>query len=397
MKRLMLPLLCLLISSISVAQNQRVVRGLVQDEDGFGLVGASITSPGETATAVTGQGGAFEIRVSPYAKKIVATHEGHLSGEAEIDGSMIILRLKVDKKYAGNKAKAEKERLAKAEAERLAKEKAEAERLEKEQAEAARLAKVEEERAAKAEAEAKRIAKVEAERAEKEKARTRTSEEKQTIEENLSITHEEDSKKAARPAKEKKQTNYKQYVDLSLNGSYAGINYIGGYKLNQYLFLGIGTGVDKGMGSSVDYHSIDGTACGPFGHDHSYRAEIGALPISIPLYLDFRVNLSKKKWSTYLGASAGYRFSSTEVSFGSLTNSFKVNGSSPILSVALGVNKAINDKCALFLSVGVERAINYSTYELSTTCDGIDEYVYEVKALEAEYWLAPTLSFGISF
>lgn len=295
------------------------------------------------------------------------------------------------------KEKAEAKRIAKAEAEQLAKEKAEAERLEKEQAEAARLAKVEEERAAKAEAEAKRIAKVEAERAEKEKARTRTSEEKQTIEENLSITHEEDSKKAARPAKEKKQTNYKQYVDLSLNGSYAGINYIGGYKLNQYLFLGIGTGVDKGMGSSVDYHSIDGTACGPFGHDHSYRAEIGALPISIPLYLDFRVNLSKKKWSTYLGASAGYRFSSTEVSFGSLTNSFKVNGSSPILSVALGVNKAINDKCALFLSVGVERAINYSTYELSTTCDGIDEYVYEVKALESEYWLAPTLSFGISF
>lgn len=190
-------------------------------------------------------------------------------------------------------------------------------------------------------------------------------------------------------------------MDLSLNESYAGVNYIGGYKLNQHLFLGIGTGVDFGLGSpvSVVYSTGNDYACGSSEHNHSYYAEIGSLPISVPLYVDFRVNLSKKKWSTFVGASVGYRFSSTEVNFNeyNINKEVKVNGSCPILSVAFGVNRAINDRCALFLSIGVERTIEYRAYELSTSCNSVNEYVNEFSISDTEYWQAPTLSFGVSF
>lgn len=107
MKRVFLPFLCFLLSTVCVAQNLRIVKGFVQDKNQVGIVGATITSPGEDATAVTGQGGAFEIRVSPYARYVEAACDGYFSEKAEIDGSMIVLRLKADKNYVKSNTKAE--------------------------------------------------------------------------------------------------------------------------------------------------------------------------------------------------------------------------------------------------------------------------------------------------
>lgn len=312
MKRFVLPLLCLLISSISVAQNQRLVKGLVQDEDGFGLVGASITSPGETATAVTGQGGAFEIRVSPYAKKIVATHEGYLSGEAEIDGSMIILRLKVDKKYAEKKAKADAEaaRAAKAEAERLAKEQAKANKA-------------------------------------KEQSKTTIATSVDVLQD--AALKDKSSRKAEKIVREfsRRTTGYEQYLDLSLRtGGFTtgGLNYIGGYRFNQHLFLGVGAGLDLYLNDGLE------TECFYSG---GVSVEDQPEGITFPLYVNLRVNFSKKRWSPYVSILTGCRLSTVEYWSLSTARDAITTANVAMSSVDFGMNKALKKGKTMYFGIGL--------------------------------------------
>lgn len=327
MKRLVLPLLCLLISSISVAQNQRVIKGLVQNEEGFGLVGASITSPGETATAVTSQGGAFEIRVSPYAKKIVATHEGYLSGETEIDGSMIILRLRVDKKNAKNKAKDE------------------------------------------------------AERTDNERQKLKPRKVGEVIANNT-LVEEKPLKKTVKPLKafEGRTVDYEQYLDLSVRGGdfyCSGLNYIGGYRFNQHFFLGVGTGLELYYDDGNGYHDRDvivifsRPCCVTLQPGHS------DFPITFPLYANFRVNFMKTKWSPYVSALAGYRFSpSAEVLYvvwpskGVLDDKLRCN--LLMASVDFGMNLTMNTGSAFYFGIGFsieewgrQHYYNYSDFDES--------------------------------
>ena len=103
----------LLFAVAGMAQSTRLVRGFVQKEDGRPVVGATITVVDEDVTGTSAVGGAFELRVSPYARYVDVAYEGFRSVRLEIDGSLLIARLKVDTKYV--KAKAEEEaRLAEA-------------------------------------------------------------------------------------------------------------------------------------------------------------------------------------------------------------------------------------------------------------------------------------------
>ena len=125
MKKLFVPIFCAILPLLAMAQNMRVVNGIVFDENGVPKSDVMITSEGGVNT-VSKSDGTFLIEVSPYAKFVKASCEGYVDASAEIDGSYIIFRMKVDKKYAELKAKQEQARL---EAERLAREQAEAERL----------------------------------------------------------------------------------------------------------------------------------------------------------------------------------------------------------------------------------------------------------------------------
>lgn len=133
MKRQLLILFCALLATASFAQNTRLVKGIVFDHEDIPLVGATITVAGMTETFQTGVNGVFEIYVSPYAKRVTIKAEGYLSQSAEIDGSYLMFKLKVDTEYVKRKAQEEEEaRLTaeKAQAEkeaRLAAEKAKAE------------------------------------------------------------------------------------------------------------------------------------------------------------------------------------------------------------------------------------------------------------------------------
>ncbi len=168
---------------MSVAQtNTRVVKGFVRDADGMPLVGATVKAIGEEASTTSTQGGVFELRVSPYCQYVEALSEGYLRAKVEVDGSMLIFRLKIDKQYVENKVRAaaeEKARMeaianAKAEAEARAQAEAKAEELSRidaaKRAEAERLAKEKAEAKAEEQARIDAAKRAEAERLAKEKA-----------------------------------------------------------------------------------------------------------------------------------------------------------------------------------------------------------------------------------
>jgi chemotaxis protein histidine kinase CheA len=176
------------------------VRGVVFNSDGIPMTGVTLTAVGSTDSKVSGADGTFDMMVSPYTKFIEASKEGFISAQAEVDGSYLVFKLQVDKKYAENKAKAEEEARKAAEAEkaRLAAE-AEAARLAAEKAEQERKAA---EAKAKAEEE-KRIAaeKAAAEKAEKERlaaeAKAKAEEEKRIAAEKAAAEKAEAAKRAA--------------------------------------------------------------------------------------------------------------------------------------------------------------------------------------------------------
>ncbi|MBR2026894.1 MAG: TonB-dependent receptor [Alistipes sp.] len=200
MKRLLFIALCCLLPLMGAAQAIRPVRGVVFDGSGVPMAGATLTAIGSTASQVSGTDGTFEMMVSPYTKFVEASKEGYITAQAEVDGSYLVFKLQVDKKYAENKAKAEEEARKAAEAEnaRLAAE-AEAARLAAEKAEQERKAAEERKRIE----EEKRIAaeKVAAEKAERDRlaaeAKAKADEEKRIAAEKAAAEKAEAAKCAA--------------------------------------------------------------------------------------------------------------------------------------------------------------------------------------------------------
>ena len=181
MKRFLFITLCCALSLSVAAQGTRPVRGVVFDSDGTPMPNVTLTAVGSTDSKQSGADGTFEMMVSPYTKLIEASKEGFISARAEVDGSYLVFKLQVDKKYAENKAKAEEEarlaaeKAAEAEQARIAAEKAAAEKAERERLAAEEKKRLEEEKriaaekAAAEKAERERIAAEERKRIEEEK------------------------------------------------------------------------------------------------------------------------------------------------------------------------------------------------------------------------------------
>ena len=117
---------------------------------------------------------------------------------------------------------------------------------------------------------------------------------------------------------------YQQEVSVAYSPLFNGrvismfnINYIGGYRINQHLFVGLGTGLDFGCSYNFRPYVMedDGLVCsGPseYYQEDNDEGGIAALPIqevSIPLYANFRVYFMKTRWAPFLSFSAGMRIS----------------------------------------------------------------------------------------
>ena len=272
MRKSIVLILCTIVSFAAAGQNTRLVKGIVFNNEDIPAKGATISVVGMSGSTESNENGLFELYVSPYAKNVRVTMEGFLSQTAEIDGSYIVFKLKVDKQYAENKAReAEAARLAAeqakaAEQARIAAEKEAAERAAAAKAKAEEEARIaaEKEAAAKAKAEERARKAAEKEAAAKAKAeeRARIAAEKEAAakaETSTMTTTKVDTKTESRKAIKAEPKisplanlgEFRSFVEVNLLNmndyllGTLGVSYTGGfYNTDHKLFLGAGVGVN---------------------------------------------------------------------------------------------------------------------------------------------------------
>ncbi len=394
---------------MAMAQGGRTVKGVVLNDKNIPIAGATITAVNSDASTISGDDGSFTLVAPTYAREIEVTADGYISSRLEIDGSYLMFKLKVDKNYYAAKLKAQEEARIAAEKEAAAKAKAEEEARIAAEKEAAAKAKAEEtariaaekEAAAKAKAEeAARIAaereaaakikaeedariaaekRAEAERIAKEKAaeQARIAAEKEAA---AKVKAEEDARIAAekraeaeRIAKEKAEIaaankekrdalkvkyakhikGYESYVNVSYNmmsnnESYAGVDYIGGYRINNNFFLG------AGVGANAQIIEPPYNRSGPIVIHESAVLSHGAF--YFPVYAHFRAQLLNRRCTPFLALSAGYNISLPD-SFDLELTSINYNPSGVFINPQVGVTYRIKPKLGIYCAAGFNASI----------------------------------------
>ena len=94
-------------ATAAIAQNGRVIKGAVYNENSEPIAGATIQARGNSFE--TKSDGSFMITVPSNTIEVTASAEGYLPLTLEFDGSFMVFDLEVDKKY---RAAREKERQA---------------------------------------------------------------------------------------------------------------------------------------------------------------------------------------------------------------------------------------------------------------------------------------------
>ena len=366
MRKFLTLIIFALIATVGYAQNNmRVVRGMVYNAEGTVIVGATVKAIGEDVTVVSGQGGVFEMRVSPYCQYIEASYEGMFSAQGEIDGSLIIFRLKTNKKYWEEKAKAEERARIAAEKEAAAKVKAEEDariaaqkqaEAEKQAAEQVRIAAAKEAEAQrKAEAQARIVAEKEAAAKVKAEAQARIAAEKEAA---AKFKAEEDARVAAQKQAEaeksrklyaEKQSGFASIVDLSymvgMNDvhSSVGINYIAGYQISNLLYVGAGAGASLNLGAGASVRSI----ADPYMGSEFLNPTL----ITVPVFAYFRANFLNRRCSPFFALAAGGNFSGRQTLQLDLCDVMYKN-MGIFVNPQLGVNFRTTTKTALYFAVG---------------------------------------------
>lgn len=326
--------LCAVLSHMAVAQSGRFVNGVVFDENDSPMAGVKVVAKGGAEQVVTGPDGKFKMTVSAYTKYLEAYAEGYLTQSAEVDGSYIVFRMKIDKKYAERKAAEEKAAAeaaaAKAKAEeeaRIAAEKAaEAKRIAEEKAAVAK-AKAEEQARIEAEkkAEAERLAaqkKAEAERIAAQKA----AEAKRIAEEKAAAAKAKAEEKAKKIAQRKE-------IDKAYNAKYRNKGLVHSFELSYGYQVGSGDVIYKnlgyreygsfhpieatytigyrfcnwvslGLGAGVSYNLVNLCTYGDV-FDPMYEGADKFTPVNIPVFLNTKVYMSRGKCQPMLSFSGG--------------------------------------------------------------------------------------------
>ena len=319
MKNFLLVICTLFLTTATFAQNSRLIKGVIQTENGNPIKGAVIKSGYDNIRTTSIEDGSFEIRISPYATHLGIAKEGYIAKKVEIESSNLVICLIVDKSYKDPKKKAEEQ--AQLKAKKIAEEQAQLEAKRKAE-ELARLA-------------AKKMAEEQAQLEIKKLAEE--AERKRIVKENKEKLKAEFSKQ---------RKGYGGMIDISyINSSKTlGISYIAGYRFNNQIFLGAGTGVSfnfKGGGPS--YRHINSTN------------EETLLPslISIPLFAYFKANFINSRTSPYFAIAAGGSFSTPQALCLDLYE-VKYSNNSILVNPQLGMNIRTTTETSLNFGVGLK-------------------------------------------
>ena len=289
------------------------------------------------------------------AERIAAEKEAAAKAKAEEEARIAAEKEAAAKVKAEEEARiaAEKAAAAKAKAEEdariAAEKKAEAERIAAEKAAAAKAKAEEDARiAAEKKAEAERIA---AEKAAAAKAKAeedaRIAAEKKAEAER--IAKERADKREARKIEYAKHIKgYESFAGVSYsmmsNESYAGVNYIGGYRINNNFFLGAGVGANVRVVAPVN--TVEIYEALTLSHGSFY----------IPAFIHFRAQLLNRRCTPFLALSAGYNISSPQ-QFDLELISIKYNASGMFVNPQVGVTYRVKPKLGIYCAVGFDASM----------------------------------------
>ena len=132
---------------------------------------------------------------------------------------------------------------------------------------------------------------------------------------------------------------YNQYL-----GSSMGLNYIGGYRFNANLFLGIGAGVQ---------YAFDNATLPRYMSESDPMTCLPTTDWSIPVFGYFRIDFSKKNWTPFVALSAGMRLVTEKKYLDRIGDNGKWHKSNGFIGeVILGIDKRLSNKLSLYLGIG---------------------------------------------
>lgn len=284
MNRYILTLILSLVTLCSYGQSGRLIYGCVYGEKKTPLQGAKITTPHGDLICTTDQNGQFNAQSSTYIKEIVVLHDDYQAKYVKVDGSYLIIKMRVAMQtYPKTTDDTNDAEEVEQTTNLIAEHKAHI--ANERRAAAEEAAKIREEE----------IARLDAKRAAaKAEAQKRQEESKTEI---------------AATNKEIAGWQNSVYINVSSCDDYEpgvispsiGIEYVGGKRFNNAFFLGFGTGVVLNTHNQRAAYWDDWALATPL-----------CLPlnrISIPLYVNVKLYLSRTRCQPYISLSSGLRFS----------------------------------------------------------------------------------------
>lgn len=284
MNRYILTLILSLVTLCSYGQSGRLIYGCVYGEKKTPLQGAKITTPHGDLICTTDQNGQFNAQSSTYIKEIVVLHDDYQAKYVKVDGSYLIIKMRVAiQTYTETTDDTNDAEEVEQTTNLIAEHKAHI--ANERRAAAEEVAKIREEE----------IARLDAKRAAaKAEAQKRQEESKTEI-----------------AATNKEIAGWKNsiYINVSSCDDYEpgiispsiGIEYVGGKRFNNALFLGFGTGVVLNThnpgGEYWDDWALGAPLCLPLNR------------VSIPLYVNMKLYLSRTRCQPFISLSSGARFS----------------------------------------------------------------------------------------
>lgn len=146
---------------------------------------------------------------------------------------------------------------------------------------------------------------------------------------------------------------FQQFVELSpkvdlddFEKGHTGINYIGGWRFNNWLFVGAGTGLEFAHNRAYGMKQLIGNSETIYSHDdcYNYISNLNiedrgsANLVSIPLYAHIRTYYMRTTWAPYSSVSLGGRLAPKD--------------SGIYFDFSTGVDYRVNEKLHAFFSIG---------------------------------------------
>lgn len=179
------------------------------------------------------------------------------------------------------------------------------------------------------------------------------------------------------------------------NGQF-GVDYIGGYRFNNYFYAGIGVGLCFNTATTApilyDYSGW---------YDNDYRLRyVYENTFKVPLYLYARVYMTKTRCQPFFALSIGGQISGRRTIINTTDfedlDDWSYSSSSFFINPQLGVNYRITEKYSLYLTAGLMARTAPAPY--NSDCDIYVNYsTVSPYFLEVRHPMLPHLDFNLGF